>query len=80
MSMNVMGCSPSCSAQNMCALDRLPYGDWSRGIRPSTASGVSPASSKAPLMDSSCSDIPVRSMNLACSLVYTPTIAARRCA
>ena len=80
MSMNVMGRSPSCSAQNMWALVMWPFGAWSRGIRPSTSAGVSPASSRAPLIASSCSDIPVRSMNLACSVVYTPTIAARRCA
>ena len=39
---------------------------------------VSPASSRAPLIASSCSENEVRSGILPCFVVYTPTIAAWR--
>src|ERR1700678_178728 len=60
----------------MCTEAGVPYGAGSRGMTPSTSLTDRPASSSAPLTASSWSETGVRGKSdLACAVVYTPTIA-----
>src|SRR5262249_8681540 len=78
----LIGWPPSCSAQNWCAaVGPSKPATWLApdiGKSPSMSANVIPASSSAPRIASSCNEKEVRSGNLPCFVLYTPTMAAWR--